>query len=458
MTRPGRWSLLVAAVALLGLVAGTSGTLSGWSAASVGNTTDTAAAGMLSVTHAYGATTCAGGPRRTTVACPSTLTPATGAPASSTDAITNTSGRAITQSLTASSCAPVRFANSQQATDPMLPRNTVAFQRTDPWGTTAAASFSGSGYATDLVGTGGTGLLGLLSSSYTIGVWFRAEDAQGGGLISLDASRANATSGAGDPAVWLDTTGHVRFAASGTLGPVTGVSPAAYASGWHLAVITVDTTGVITLTKTVRLYVDGALVATESGLTLLTSATGYWHLGWADFTGLSAPTSAYFHGALSGAFVNATTALSAATVSSLSAAVSAASYRTSLAGQSGIASIWMLDDDGVTTYAGALPGTMANPCGQVNVSLTFTNPAVTVASTSLTSLVAPGNNPRTITAPAAGQTQGLTVSTTRGAGHSTDITGLRLYVPMTFTYGTSPATGWTMAMQWSGDVGDVFLA
>nr|WP_246319273.1 LamG domain-containing protein [Nocardioides kongjuensis] len=341
----------------------------------------------------------------------------------------------------------------------MLPRNSVAFRQADPWGTTAAATFSGSGYATDIVGTNGSGLLGLLSNSYSIGVWFKAADSQGGGLFSLDASLSNATSATGNPMVWLDTTGHVGFSANGTLGlNITGSSPASYGSGWHLAVLTVDTTGVITLTKTVKLYVDGALVASGSGLTLLTSTTGYWHLGWADFTGLTAPTSTYFHGSLAGAFVNQSTALSAATVSSLHTAASANAYRTTASGLSGTASLWMLDDDGVTTYAGALPGVMANPCSQVNVGLTFTNPAASVASTSLTNLVAPGNNPRTVAAPAAGQTQGLTLSTTRGAGYSTDITGLRLYVPLTFTYGTSPATGWTMALQWSGDPGDVFLA
>ncbi|GAA4099427.1 LamG-like jellyroll fold domain-containing protein [Nocardioides kongjuensis] len=459
MTRPGRWTLLVGGVALLGLVAGTSGTLSGWTVGSVANDTDTTAVGSLSVTHAYGATTCTGGPRTASVTCSPTLTPAAGAPASSTDAITNSSGRAITQSLTAASCAPVRHTNTQQASDPMLPRNSVAFRQADPWGTTAAATFSGSGYATDIVGTNGSGLLGLLSNSYSIGVWFKAADSQGGGLFSLDASLSNATSATGNPMVWLDTTGHVGFSANGTLGlNITGSSPASYGSGWHLAVLTVDTTGVITLTKTVKLYVDGALVASGSGLTLLTSTTGYWHLGWADFTGLTAPTSTYFHGSLAGAFVNQSTALSAATVSSLHTAASANAYRTTASGLSGTASLWMLDDDGVTTYAGALPGVMANPCSQVNVGLTFTNPAASVASTSLTNLVAPGNNPRTVAAPAAGQTQGLTLSTTRGAGYSTDITGLRLYVPLTFTYGTSPATGWTMALQWSGDPGDVFLA
>lgn len=158
MIRLGSWTLLVGGVALLGLVAGTSGTLSGWTAGSVANVTDTTAVGTLSVTHAYGATTCAGGPRTATVACGPTLTPAASAPASSTDAITNTSGRAITQSLTAASCAPVRHANTQQASDPMLPRRTVAFQQTDPWGTTSAAALSGSAYASDIVGTNGSGL------------------------------------------------------------------------------------------------------------------------------------------------------------------------------------------------------------------------------------------------------------------------------------------------------------
>lgn len=458
MTRPGRWTLLVGGAALLGLTVGTSGTLSGWTVGSVANATDTAAVGTLSVTHAYGATTCAGGPRTATVACAPSLTPATGAPASSTDTITNTSGQAITQSLTATSCAPVQLVNAQQAADPQLPRNAVVFQQPDPWGTAVSAAFSGTGYAADIVGAQSGGLLGLLGTSYSIGVWFNAADAQGGGLISLDASRADAASTTGNPMVWLDTAGRVRFAASSTLTTLTGVSPASYPTGWHLAVLTVDTSGTLTLTKTVRLHVDGVQVASASGLTLLTSTSGYWHLGWADFTGLTAPTSAYFHGRLSGAFVNSTSALSGAAVAALSGHATADAYRTALAAQSGIAAVWTLGDDGVTTYPGALPGSMANPCSQVNVSLTFTNPAAGVASTSLTNLVAPGNNPRPIAAPAAGQTQGLTISTTRGAGYSTDISGLRLLVPLSLTYGTSPATGWSMVMQWSGHPGDVFLA
>ncbi|HWU23763.1 MAG TPA: hypothetical protein VN088_19650, partial [Nocardioides sp.] len=202
---PGRWIAATTVVALAGLTLGTTTTFSGWAAGSLTNGTDSAAMGTLAVTHAYSGGPCVGGPRMSSVSCAPALAPTTSPPATFSDAITNNSGAAITQSVSASSCAPVRFLNNQQATDPLLPRNAVAFQQGDPWGSTTAAGFSGSGYATDLVGTSGGGLLGLLSSSYSVGVWFKASDAEGGGLISLDASDSNATSATGNPMVWMDT-------------------------------------------------------------------------------------------------------------------------------------------------------------------------------------------------------------------------------------------------------------
>lgn len=452
----GRWFAAVALVSLLGLVAGTSATRAGWTAASVTNAVDTVATGTLAVTHVHGTGSCAGGPRSAAVTCPGSLAPATGAPASANDSITNSGDRALTQSLTAASCAPVRLANTQQATDPMLPRNAVAFERPDPWGSTSAASFSGAGYATDIVGTNGTGLLGLLSNNYSFGVWFNAADAQGGGLLSLSGSLSNGA-GAANPALWIDTAGKVRVAVTSTLGTSQVASPSSYSSGWHHAVVTVSK-AVLGVTMTITLYVDGASVASTTVLALLTGTSGYWHLGWSDFTGLTAPTSSSFHGSLSGAFVNQSTALGAGTVASLYAAATATSYRTAVAGLAGTASVWMLGDDGTTTYGGALPGAMADPCGQVNVTLTFAGPATTFGPMSLNALVLPASNPRAVAPPAVGQTQSLAVSTTRGASYSTDVTGLRLLVPLTFGYGTTPATSWTMTMQWTGDPAGVFLA
>lgn len=436
----------LAAVALLGLAWGTSGTQAGWSGAGVANTASTAATGGVAITHTY-AGSCAGAVRVASVACPSTLTPTSGAPATSSDAITNNSGRTVTQSLTAASCGPVRLLNDQQAADPMLPRYGVAFRQTDKWGTTSAAAFSGQGYATDIVGTTGNGLLGLLSSSYSIGVWFNAADSLGGGLMSLSGSLSNG-SGAANPALWLDGSGHVGYSVSSTLGSSTQTSTAAYATGWHLAVLTVSKP-LIGLTEDMTLYVDGAVQASSTALALLTSTSGYWHLGWSS-------GSSTFHGSLSGAFVNQSTALSAATVSSLYGAATATAYRTAVAAQSGAASVWMLGDDGVTTYAGTVPFGSATPCAQVNVTLTFTGPAATVGPVTLDALVTGGS--RTVAAPAAGATQSLSIATSRGASYNTDIGGLRLYVPMTFAYGTSPATSWTQSLAWAGDARQVFVA
>jgi hypothetical protein len=349
----------------------------------------------------------------------------------------------------------VRFANALQGSDPLLARNAVTFQQADPWGTTSSASLSGQGYATDIVGTGGTGLLGLLSNNYSLGVWFRPADAQGGGLLSLSGSLSNGT-GSANPVLWLDGSGKVHVAVRSTLGVGQAVSTASYTSGWHLAVVTVSK-AVLGTTMTITLYVDGTQQGSTTVLALLTATSGYWHLGWSDFTGLTAPASAYFHGRLAGAFVNQSTALAGSDVTALYGAASASAYRTTVDAISGAASTWMLADDGITTYAGTLPGAMADPCGQVTATLTFTNPAATIGPVTLDALVAPASNPRTVAAPAAGQSQGLTLSTARGAGYSTDVTGLRLYLPLSFGYGTSPATSWTMTMQWTGGPQEVVL-
>jgi hypothetical protein len=451
--------LLIAALAscALGLVwSSTGGTLASWTSAQVQDSANSAAVGSLAITHSYTGGPCATTPRSTSTSCSPTLTQQVPTPGSSSDSITNDSGATVTQSVSAASCGPVQFVNAQLGSDPMLPRYGVTFQQADKWGSTSAASFAGTGYATDIVGTTGSGLLGALQNSNSIGVWFKASDAQGGGLISLTPSRSNATSTYGDPMMWLDTSGRVHFAASGTLGPIQGTSTHAFTSGWHLAVLTVNTTGILTLTKSITLYVDAVQEATNSGLTLLTGSSGYWHVGWGDFTGLTAPTSAYFHGSLSGAFVNQSTALSAAQVSTLFSAASATAYQTAAAGQSGISSIWMLGDSGVTTYGGTLPGGEAAPCTKVTVTLTFTNPAAAIGPMTLATF-ADGTS-RSAGNLAAGQTQGLTIATAQGAGYSNDLGGIHLYVPVTFSYGTVPASGWTVAMSWSGHPADVFWA
>lgn len=455
---PTRLVVLVGVLAYALVAVGAGGTESGWAAATVTNSVNGAQTGALAITHTYNSTSCVTTARTANAACNATLGTTATPTATRSDTITNNSTVAVTQSVTGASCGPVQFANVQANADPMLPRNAVAFQQTDKWGTTSAATFSGSGYATDIVGAQSSGLLGLLGNSYSMGVWFNPVDTSGGGIISLDTSLSNTSSATGNPMVWLDSSDKLNFSASSTLGTITGKSTNAYTSGWHLAVLTVNTSGLVTLTKTVTLYVDGAQVAQSSGLTLLSSsASGYWHLGWADFTGVTAPTSSYFHGSLSGAFVNTSTALSSAQVSSLYSAGSASAYQTALAAQSGIAGIWMLGDNGYTTYTGTItPTNIASPCSKVNIALAFTNPAASVGPASLSNFAngsanAAGSLP-------VGASQSLTITMTQGTGYNSDLTGLHLYVPLTFTYGISGTTSWNQTMTWSGSALDVFWA
>jgi hypothetical protein len=51
----------------------------------------------------------------------------------------------------------------------------------------------------------------------------------------------------------------------------------------------------------------------------------------------------------------------------------------------------------------------------------------------------------------------MTVSLTRHAGYSTDISGLRLYAPLTVTEKVSGSSTWSLSFTWTGAQA-VFLA
>lgn len=449
--RRAPWSLaLTTGLVALALLAAGSPTRSGWAAGSVANSTDSAVGAAMAITHSYASTSCATTARVTAVTCPATLGTSASPASSRADSITNNGTVAVSQQVTGSSCAPVALANAASPSDPLLPRNSVTFRQTDKWGTSSAAGFSGSGYATDPIGTSGSGLLGLLQSSFSFGVWFKASDALGGGLLSLSGSLSNGAGGA-NPTLWLDQSGNVHAYVATTLaGTQVASSGTNYGDGaWHLAVVVVSTPILLT---GVTLYVDGVSKASSGGLSLLTSTTGYWHLAWSSFAGLTAPTSAYFHGSLSGAFV-AQGALSGGTVSTLAGAASAAAYQSTLGSNSPV-STWMLGDDGVTTYPGtSLPaGNLFDPCAKVNLTWTFASPAASIAAQSLKAFA--NGSPTTVAAPGVSATQSLTIATSQGTGYTSDLAGLHLYVPISFGYAVGSA--WTQTMTWSGDPTEVF--
>jgi hypothetical protein len=117
-------------------------------------------------------------------------------------------------------------------------------------------------------------------------VWFRTTVA-GGLLIGFGGSQVT-TSGQHDRQIYLNTSGQLVF---GTYNGGTQVvtSPKAYNDGnWHHAVATMSAaTGM-------ALYVDGAVVASNTSYTAPESYTGYWRIGYDTVSGWPGSGSSYY--------------------------------------------------------------------------------------------------------------------------------------------------------------------
>ncbi|PZE88382.1 LamG domain-containing protein [Curtobacterium sp. MCBD17_008] len=210
-----------------------------------------------------------------------------------------------------------------------------AYKLTEPSGSTTAADFSGKGANGTYQGgmTASTpspiacprdpgtawlldGASDFLSTpaaqrnpvTFSEEVWFRTSVA-GGLLIGFGGSQVT-VSGQHDRQVYLNTNGQLVFGAyNGATQVVT--SPKSYNDGaWHHVVSTMSaTTGM-------RLYVDGALVASNANYTAPENYTGYWRIGYDTISGWpGAPANPYFTGSMRFAAVY-NSVLTAAQVSS----------------------------------------------------------------------------------------------------------------------------------------------
>ncbi|RNL79188.1 hypothetical protein [Nocardioides marmorisolisilvae] len=452
---PARVSVLLAGAAVLLVLTGTSASLSGWTAAAVSNGTNNAADASLAFTHSYPTGSCSLTARTSgTVSCSGSPAPAaasSGSTQTAVDSITNDGTLTAAQLVSdfrATSCAPVQLANSKTAADPMLPRYSTSFAGSDPWAGAGAIGLSGGAYAADVQATN-TGT--LLGSSYALGVWFKVANgyASGGPLLSLDVAADNGTSAAGTPMIYMDTAGKIRFRVTGTLGTSSsGVSAAAYNDGsWHFALLSVAAT----LVSTPTLYVDNAAGVSGLGLAALTGGNAYWHLGWADFTGVGSPPASTLTGSLAGAFVTAAT-VSSATRTSLFGTASSSAYATAVLALSGITHFWPLTDAGTSTYGGSLPVIGAtSPCTMLDIGWATTSPAGTVVAAGTKVSTFADGTWHTIGAPAPAATQTSTISLSRDATWNSYIAGLRLYLPIGHRVQASPGGGnWAATLTWAG--------
>src|SRR5689334_19802087 len=129
---PGRLTALLVGVVVVLVLTGTSGSLSGWTAAQVNNGSNDAADASLAFSHSYPAGTCSLTARTAgTVSCSSSPAPggaSTGSTLTAADTITNNGTLRAAQLVSdfrAVSCAAQQLANTKTASDPMLPRSTT---------------------------------------------------------------------------------------------------------------------------------------------------------------------------------------------------------------------------------------------------------------------------------------------------------------------------------------------
>ncbi|MDB5272833.1 MAG: C-terminal target protein [Chitinophagaceae bacterium] len=130
-------------------------------------------------------------------------------------------------------------------------------------------------------------------NQFSIAVWFQTTTSVGGRLVGFGDASTGA-SGNRDRMAWMDNTGNLVFAVN----PGTGyelTSPKSYNDGsWHQLVITCSSTA----GHGTNMYVDGALVATNTSALGGQNYTGYWRINYDGIGWTDSPTSNYFKGAM----------------------------------------------------------------------------------------------------------------------------------------------------------------
>jgi signal peptidase I len=130
--------------------------------------------------------------------------------------------------------------------------------------------------------------------TFSVQAWFSTTTGRGGKLVGFGNGADGAASSLYDRHVYLTNAGKLVFGVYNG-GPYTVSSPASYNDGaWHLVTATFSAgTGM-------RLYVDGALVASSTATPVAENTTGYWRIGYDSISSVwpGHPTSAYLAGSL----------------------------------------------------------------------------------------------------------------------------------------------------------------
>ncbi|MGL5818940.1 MAG: LamG-like jellyroll fold domain-containing protein [Phycicoccus sp.] len=128
-----------------------------------------------------------------------------------------------------------------------------------------------------------------MSNTFTLSVWFRTAAAQGK-LVGFGTSQ-NGTSGQYDRHLYVDVAGRLVFGVYPGSVQTVQTPTAVTDNAWHLATATLSPAGM-------RLYLDGALVASNTTTTAEAYSSGYLRIGQDSLGGWPGAGSAYVQGDL----------------------------------------------------------------------------------------------------------------------------------------------------------------
>jgi len=152
----------------------------------------------------------------------------------------------------------------------------------------------------------------LNPTNVTLSVWFKTTTTSGGRIIGFGNAQTG-LSGNYDRHIYMNNAGQIYFGVNPSQGLTTLNTTASYNDGnWHHVV------GTVSGTSGICLYVDGALIGSNTTPLGGENYTGYWKIGYDQLTGWpSTPTSNYFNGTIDEVLIYSGTAISAANVTTL---------------------------------------------------------------------------------------------------------------------------------------------
>ena len=133
--------------------------------------------------------------------------------------------------------------------------------------------------------------------TFSISAWFKTSSASGKKIIGFETNQTGTVTSGYDRHIYMGSNGKLYFGLYDGL-VKTAISPLTYAdNNWHYVVGTYGSEG-----TTIRLYVDGASVATATA-SFAENLNGYWRIAGYNLTGWTSATNGYFTGNIAQALV-----------------------------------------------------------------------------------------------------------------------------------------------------------